>query len=112
MIARPPRLRRRDPVEPEFTETKRVDESIDCTNRIVLVDPVVQALRKQRTLPPIQSLDTPFHPNSRNGAYASYCTSHAKWCVSTQPGSATEMPDRASLVRSPSAAQVGADPDK
>jgi hypothetical protein len=39
-------LRRRDPFKTEFSKTEHIDKRVDHANRIVLVDPVVQAFRK------------------------------------------------------------------
>ena len=50
MIGRPTGLRRLDPFEPELGEIEPIDERVDHANRIVLVDPVLQAFRKQRGL--------------------------------------------------------------
>src|ERR1700730_14760297 len=66
MISGPPSLRRLDPFELEFSEIERIDERVDHSNRIVLVDPVVQALRKQRTLSAIRPLNEALHSIPRN----------------------------------------------
>jgi hypothetical protein len=68
MISRPSSLRRLDPFEPELSESKRIDERVDHSNRIVLVDPVVQAFRKQRRLSAIapstkRFIQSPASPN-------------------------------------------------
>src|SRR5215472_10334256 len=47
MISGPPSLRRLHPFEPELSEIERIDKRIDNSNRIVLVDPVVQTFGKQ-----------------------------------------------------------------
>jgi hypothetical protein len=52
-------------VEPEVGEIERVDERIDHANRIVLVDPIIEALRQKRRLSPICSLDEPLHDHPR-----------------------------------------------
>src|SRR5262250_3155621 len=62
MISRPPSLRRLDPVESELGEIEPIDERVDRSNWVVLVDPVVQAFRKQRALAAIYSLDEALHP--------------------------------------------------
>ncbi len=61
----PPRCCRLDTVEPEAGEIERINEGIDCANRIVLVDPIVEALRQKRRLSPICSLDEPLHDHPR-----------------------------------------------
>jgi hypothetical protein len=99
MIARPPHLRRRDAVEPEFGAMKPIDKGVDRPNRIVRVDPVVQAVWKQRALPAIRPLDKPSHPIPRNVTDESYRTPHAKADVFTQPGSFSSPRARNSAVR-------------
>src|SRR5215468_6341134 len=42
-----------------------LDERINDANRIVFVDPVIEASRQQRKLPPIRPLDEPSHLNPR-----------------------------------------------
>src|SRR5262249_61745447 len=49
------------PAEIERTEIKLLDKHVNYTNRIVLVDPIIQAFRKQRRLPAIHSLDEALH---------------------------------------------------
>src|SRR5215510_8554981 len=55
-------------------EIEPVDKNVNDTNRIVLVDPILQAFRKQRALPSILALNEALHliprisrgnPNSR-----------------------------------------------
>ena len=48
MIGRPPGLRRLDPVKPELGKIECIDEGVDHSNWIVLVDPVFQTAGKQR----------------------------------------------------------------
>src|SRR5579872_7096621 len=62
MISRPSGLRRLGPFESQLGEIERIDECVDHSNRVVLVDPVVQAFRKQRALAAIYSLDEALHP--------------------------------------------------
>src|SRR5690348_12303841 len=69
MISRPPSLRRLDPFEAELGEIERIDERVDRSNRVVLVDPVVQAFRKQRALAAIYSLDKALHPIPRKSRW-------------------------------------------
>ena len=56
---------RLDTVKPEAGEIERIDERIDRANGILLVDPVVEALRQKRRLSPICSLDEPLHDHPR-----------------------------------------------
>jgi hypothetical protein len=55
------RLSRLDPFKTELGKIERVNERIDYPNRVILVDPVVQAFRKQRGLAPIRSLNKALH---------------------------------------------------
>jgi hypothetical protein len=61
MIGRPAGRQRLDPVEPEAEKIEFIDEDIDRPNRIVVADPVFQALRKQRALAAINTLDKTLH---------------------------------------------------
>jgi len=54
MISRAARRLGLDPVEPQIGEIERINERIDHANRIAVVDPVVEAFRQQRRLPPIR----------------------------------------------------------
>ena len=83
MIGRPPGFRRLDPFEPELGQIEPIGECVDHANRIVLVDPVLQAFRKQRALPAIRTLNKAPHPIPRKSVLESYPTSHARWRVFT-----------------------------
>ena len=61
MIRRPAGRLRGDPIEPKFAEVEFVDKDVDDPNRIVLMNPVFQALGKQRALPSIRSLNKSLH---------------------------------------------------
>jgi len=61
MIRGSPCRLRIDPAEIERTEIKRVDKHVNHTNRVVLVDPIIQAFGKQRRLPAIRPLDEALH---------------------------------------------------
>ncbi len=61
----PPGRCRLDTIEPETAEIERIDEGVDHANRVLLVDPVVEALRQKRRLSPICSLDEPLHDHPR-----------------------------------------------
>src|SRR5215469_14209271 len=65
MVSRPPRLRRVNSVEFEIAEIECFDKRLDHANRIILVDPIVQAFRKQRTLATVRSPDKALHPIPR-----------------------------------------------
>jgi hypothetical protein len=62
MIGRPTCRLGHDTVEPELTQVDRLHEGVDHADGIVLVDPVIQALGKQRRLPPIQTFNKTPHP--------------------------------------------------
>lgn len=66
MIGRSPGRLRLDPFEPELAQLERIDERVDHPNRIILVDPIIQAFGQQRPLPAIYSLDETPHPVPRN----------------------------------------------
>jgi len=51
-----------DALEPQVADTERIDEHIDCANRMALVDPVIQAFGQQRRLLAIRSLNETLHP--------------------------------------------------
>src|SRR5215472_1344005 len=99
MISRPRSLRRLDPVESELGEIEPIDERVDRSNWVVLVDPVVQAFRKQRALAAIYSLDEALHPIPPQIAMESYLTSHVRWHVFTRPGSSAVIGDASRQVR-------------
>src|SRR6516162_2517414 len=61
MISGPPSLRRLHPFEAELSEIERIDKRIDHSNRIVLVDPVVQTFGKQRRLCASRPLNEALH---------------------------------------------------
>ena len=52
-------------VEPEIGEIERINKGVDCANRIVLLDPILQALRQKRRLCPICAFDEPLHGHPR-----------------------------------------------
>src|ERR1700730_3334059 len=57
MIRGSPCRLRIDPAEIERTEIELVDKHVNHTNRVVLIDPIIQAFGKQRRLPAICPLD-------------------------------------------------------
>src|SRR5215510_813479 len=68
-------------------EIEPVDKNVNDTNRIVLVDPILQAFRKQRALPSILALNEALHliprisrgnPNSRITPDAAFSHSLAR----------------------------------
>src|SRR6516164_5278949 len=61
MIRGSPCRLRIDPAEIERTEIKRVDKHVNHPNRVVLVDPFIQAFGKQRRLPAIRPFDEALH---------------------------------------------------
>ena len=61
MIGRPAGRQRRDPVEPEAAKIELIDEDVDRPNRVVLADPVFQALGKQRALAAIDTFHKTLH---------------------------------------------------
>jgi hypothetical protein len=61
MIRGSPCRLRIDPAEIECTEIKLLDKHVNYANRVVLVDPIIQAFGKQRRLPAIYPLDEALH---------------------------------------------------
>src|SRR5215469_8067382 len=107
MIRRPAGRLRIDPLEPKLAEVKLVDKDVDDSNRIVLMNPVFQAFRKQRALPSIRPLNKPLHtilPQLResydanhSGAAFSHSQGHHRTFCSVQWMSA--LPPKADVVR-------------
>ena len=62
MIGRPTRRLRSYTVEPKLTQIDRLHKRIHHPNGIVLIDPVVQAFRKQSCLAAIQTGNEAPHP--------------------------------------------------
>ena len=65
MIRRPPGRRRLDPFEPELGKIQRIHERIDDTNRIALVDVVIEAFGQQSRLPAICLRNEALHQSPR-----------------------------------------------
>src|SRR5215470_17112345 len=61
MIPRPSHVQRLDRLKAQLLQIKPLDKRINDANRIVFVDPVIEASRQQRKLPPIRPLDEPRH---------------------------------------------------
>ena len=51
-----------NPAKSKLRQIEFVDKNVDDANRIVLADPVFQAVRKQCALPAIRSLNEAPHP--------------------------------------------------
>ena len=62
MIAWPSRRRGLDPREAKCAQIKRIDESIDRTNRIDLIDEVIETFGQQRRLPTVRTFNEALHP--------------------------------------------------
>ena len=86
MIGGPARRLGHDTVEAELTQIDRIHESIDHPNRIVLVDPVVQAFGKQRRLAAVRTCNEAPHPIPRKPL-----GNHTTESVFTQPGSEPDI---------------------
>ena len=72
MIPGPAGRRRVDAIEPQVAQCQRIDEYIDRSNRIALVDPIIKAFRQQRRLPAIHPLNETLHQSPRDSARKSY----------------------------------------
>lgn len=57
MITRPPRPCSHGAVEPEASHIKLIDEQIDDPDEVILTDPVVEPIRKQRRLAALHAFD-------------------------------------------------------
>jgi len=62
MIAWPSRRRWLGPCEAEYAQIERIDESIDRTNRIDVLDEVIEAFGQQHRLPTVRPLNEALHP--------------------------------------------------
>ena len=62
MVRRPASRLGSDPTKSNFGQVEFVDKNVNDPNRIVLADPVFQAVRKQAALPAIRSLNEAPHP--------------------------------------------------
>ncbi len=71
-------------VEAKAAQVQQVDKRIDCTNRIVLVDIVVDALRQEGGLASIQTFDKAFHESPRSQRW-NHTMLHRYARVFTQP---------------------------
>ena len=78
-----------DPREPRHSSSLSTSHR-PLADRIVLVDPVFKALRKQRRLPAIDPLNKAPHPTPPQIASESYSANQITKCVFTQPGSTCE----------------------
>jgi hypothetical protein len=62
VIGRPTRRLRHDTVEPKITQVNRIHECVDHADGVISVDPVIQALRKQRRLVAVTPCNKASHP--------------------------------------------------
>src|SRR4029453_13655670 len=65
MIARPASCLGSNPVKSQFRQIKLINKDIDHPNRIVLIDPVFQAIGKKCALLAIRALNEALHPPPR-----------------------------------------------
>src|ERR1700716_4302342 len=70
MIGRPPGHLRLHPCEPQLGKIERLHKRIDHTNRIILVDPVIEAFGQQRRLTARHPFNKPPHPLPRKSTFA------------------------------------------
>src|SRR5262249_21896583 len=75
---------RSNPIEPQFAEVEPVNEGVNGTSRIVLIDPVLQAFRKQSRLLAIAPLNEAPHPIPPQIPAESYSANQTTECVFTQ----------------------------
>ena len=104
MIGGPAGRRRLNTVEPELGQIERIDERVDHANRIVLVDPVIEAFGQQastaRDPPPQRSASsiTPANHQGNHNQRRRFHTARVKTCRSGGCGcTAVEQPIAAEL---------------
>ena len=90
MISRPTSSFRHDANKSKLAEIQRINESINSTNRVGLVDVIIQALRKQRRLLSVLALDKSFHDMPRIR-----CANHIIVRLFTQAG---PIPETITLI--------------
>src|SRR5215472_1813045 len=61
-----------DTVEAQCRQIQFVDERFNNPNRVVLRHVVIQAVREQRSLPPVLAFHKTFHPASPNSRTLNY----------------------------------------
>src|SRR5215471_12186839 len=65
MVGRPSGCFRINATETELRQIKLLDKYVDCANRIIFANPILQAFREQRTLPSIRPFNKPLHRSLR-----------------------------------------------
>jgi hypothetical protein len=88
VVGGPTRYLGNNAVEAELDEIETINEHVDGANRIVVVDPIIEAFRQKRRLPAIGFLNEPLH---RSIAPANCAETHIRLVVFTQPGSGARM---------------------
>ena len=88
-----------DPVKSQLRQVEFINKDVNHLNRIVLVDPVFQAFRKQRALPAIRALNKALHPIPPQQRQNHRCEIHMNQGVFTQPGSKCDLSFGLRLVR-------------
>jgi hypothetical protein len=61
IIARSSGHLRHGPIKTQFSQVERIDEGIDSSDRVALVDPIIEAIGQQCRLPAIRSFHEPLH---------------------------------------------------
>jgi hypothetical protein len=90
MIRRPAGCFGSNPIKAELAQIELVHEHVNHSNWIVLVNPVLKAVREQRALPAVRSLNEALHPILPE---QNQCSENLmKQPVFTQPGSFTTGP--------------------
>jgi Transposase, Mutator family len=62
-VTGPPRRHRLGTVKPRLDQIERLDKHIHRADRIILVDPILKALRQQSYLPAVHPFNKPRHPS-------------------------------------------------
>src|SRR5215467_4929235 len=61
MVGRPSGCLRINATATELRQIEILDKYVDCANRIIFANPILQAFREQRTLPSIRAFNEPLH---------------------------------------------------
>jgi hypothetical protein len=94
MIRRSTSCLGRDPAEPQPTEVKFIDKGVDHLHWIVLVDPVVQILWKERALFAIDAFNNALYAILRNSRITPQSESHTERFHTAKVKSGSKDPSR------------------
>src|SRR5262249_5215633 len=106
VIAGPAGRRRLDVLEGQIGQVEGVDEGIDRTNRVALIDPVVETFRQQRRLTSIRAFNESLHQSPPQIARpdipdSTFSRSQGQDRTSADVCDTTASPPEADVTRSP-----------